>query len=239
MPELNNDTIKIIQDLRSTWEIFYDNFIKKLFDFITQENDKIFFQYGRKAYWIDIENKNRLKSSSSIVEKINKTIKKKPSASNLKGFIEDCILKLDDIARCRILCNYNSDMEKIDEKLKNKSDFDPVPFEYCEDKRKDKRIEAGLSFEKGAHRAIHEYFKMKRDEKVYYLEVQIMTSLQEAWDIKQHIIYEEIRKNVNHPEIKSIQDRFHALSGLLMIADEFADKTWKKYIKEQNQHENL
>ncbi|MEW6103247.1 MAG: hypothetical protein AB1630_05450 [bacterium] len=233
--------VETITELRSSWETFYQVFVNEyLYPFVAEENSNIFNNDNREAYRMDIENKNRIKSATSIIDKITRTIDKQKipflrgyNSKNLREFIEDYMLKIDDIVRCRILCNYQSDMDEIDKNLTTEfvKATTNSKITYCSEKRRDKRIEAGRSFEKGAHRAIHEYFQMERDGKIYYLEIQIMTFLQEAWDIKQHLIYEKIRRKINTPKIQHIKDRFHILSGLLMIADEFADKTWKIYQK--------
>lgn len=224
--------IQIISDNLSLWETAHEVFVSQfLVPYVDERNKEIFEGYGRIGYRIDIENPNKIKSPFSIAEKILRDLKSY-SSSSPEEFIMENMEKMDDIARCRILCNYTSDMEEIDSCITSGEFKLPSDIKYCKDKKKDKRIEVGKSFQKGAHRAIHEYYKKcQLNEKCYYIEVQIMTFLQEAWDIKQHLIYEEIRRGKNNKETSYIQDRFHVLSGLLLIADEFAEETMKKWIR--------
>ncbi|HAW49450.1 TPA: hypothetical protein DCX16_00645, partial [bacterium] len=166
----------------------------------------------------------------SIAEKILRNLKRYRSSSPEK-FIMDNMKEMDDIARCRILCNCTSDMEEIDKCITSDKFILPSDIKYCKDKKKDKRIKVGKSFQEGGHRAIHEYYKCQLNKKYYYIEVQIMTFFQEIWDIGQHPIYEEIRRGKNNKEISYIQKRFLALSGLLLIGEEFAEETWKRWIE--------
>lgn len=223
--------IQIISDNLFPWKLAYEVFVSQyLAPYVEEMNKEILKDYGRIGYRIDIENPNKIKSPFSIAEKILRNLKSY-SSSSPQEFIMKNMAEMDDIARCRILCNYISDMDEIDSCITSDEFELPSGIKYCKDKKKDKRIEAGRSFKKGAHRAIHEYYKCQLNEKCYYIEVQIMTFLQEAWDIKQHLIYEEIRRGKNNKETSYIQDRFHVLSGLLLIADEFAEETMKKWIR--------
>ena len=152
---------------------------------------------------------------------------------------------MEDVARCRILCNYDSDLKMMDEQIQ--TEFTPIAqgkkAVWREDMRRDKRPESGYRFRKGAHRAVHEYFEAKIESIPCLIEIQLMTLLQQAWDAKQHVLYEierllELKEKAASSVDKDRQDldlaldRFHALSGLLMIADEFADETWQRFKKE-------
>ena len=234
-----DDWIDIIELQLDPWKTAYQIFINKLSDYVSEKNRNVFQQDHREAYRMDPKNKNKIKSPASILDRILRTMEDNHPRIKIRK-LEKIILHymrgLDDIARCRILCNYNCDLERIDEDLRDEFRKSIIKSRilYRKDKRKDKRIEGGRSFLKGAHRAIHEYYECDVDRKPYIIEVQIMTFLQEAWNIKEHIIYEKIRRGQSETRINTIMDRFHALSGLLLIADEFADTTWQEYINSEN-----
>lgn len=246
--------------------------MESLGPFVREKENNIFNFQNRIAYVFHTNNPNSKKSWYSVADKICRNLEEflvkdilstlptgvpndlRDRASDLPSmsaeqFIKYFLLPMEDVARCRILCNYDSDLEMMDEQIKTK--FTPLARKinavWREDMRKDKRPESGYRFKTGAHRAVHEYFEVKVDgaaqEISCLIEIQLMTLLQQAWDAKQHVLYEikrllEIKEkdagsvDKDRQDIDLALDGFHALSGLLMIADEFADETWKGFSKD-------
>ena len=213
----------IVPSLLDPWYSAYQTLVvESLGPFIWKMGNSIIADQNRIAYVFDINNPNSLKSWSSVADKICRNLQEflidHTSARLPKGVPEDMrdrasdfpamrpedfvtyfLKPMEDVARCRVLCNYNSDLDDLDKQIQ--TEFIPLAEErnakWRDGLRRDKRLESGYSFKKGAHRAVHEYFEVKVDgtpqDISCLIEIQLMTLLQQAWDIKQHVLYEKIR----------------------------------------------
>lgn len=194
---------------------------------------------GRFVYRLDTT--QRTKQPSSIITKMCRIIKdtkdKNPAwltyKDNAEAFLDHFLYtELSDVARFRIVCNYISDVRHLGEYLRNSPKLRAqIPLFDPERDYKDRIDDLELRERAQGHRAIHLSLPFKIEERVVRVEVQLMTMLQEAWDKKDHPIYEKRRIGREIPP--SAQIKLRAMSDLLYVADEFSDTLWQDITRDE------
>lgn len=178
------------------------------------ELKKLLNKYRAKEYLhselypeLDTHEGTQIKSPESITKKIKDETDKYD--------FDNFHLRMKDILRFRILCNYLTELAGVKNFLVEKTKGE-LPFKLLES-----RDYINIFPEKRGkgHRAIHLFF----EKSPIIFEVQIMTLLQHGWDKKDHDLrYKPSKSTLLDEEIK-----FFAMSELLYIADEFFDSLKK------------
>ena len=141
---------------------------------------------------------------------------KAPQKHDPKGFLTT----MPDVVRFRIVCNYLSDVEYIDKRLKgfvNQSDD-------IEIKLRRNHIETPFPTRRASHRAVQYVLEYCKSKPSILFEVQIMTQLQHAWDKKDHhLIYEYVRIKQDEKIPVHLKNRMAAMSEMLYVADTVFD----------------
>ncbi len=171
-----------------------------------------------------IDDSHTLKSPASIVEKIRKSQKssskvktgQSPEPYDLDNFMS----KMTDIARFRIVCNFLSDVNRVAEQIRHS---EKIKYFFNVEETSTIDLHRRVAGERSV-RFILEY--MSRPG--LFLEIQIMTQLQEAWDKKDHyLVYEKRRSSSkdDHENFPTYLDsKMFAMAELLYVADNYFDQ---------------
>jgi ppGpp synthetase/RelA/SpoT-type nucleotidyltranferase len=173
-------------------------------------------------FFCRIDDSHQQKSAASIVEKIRRSQEKKagpgepePIRYDFTNFSE----KMTDLARFRIVCNFLHDVELVQNAVEQSQEF-RERFNI----KKASSITLRPRLRKSGERSI-KFTLEYRARPGLFLEIQIMTQLQEAWDKKDHfLVYEKRRINPekdeeNFPDY--LDSKMFAMSELLFIADQY------------------
>ncbi len=208
---------KIEEEKHETIAFLISASIRNDLDYIRKELP----QYGKRmiAETSKFNEKINVKQPISILEKIYRSnIGKEKGEITIENFLE----KIDDIIRFRIICNFLSDLDTVEEKFIKKL-VQRKGIKKISDKV-DKIIiptEERIS----GHRAHLYYFKYGFNDKYYPFEIQFMTLLQNAWDKKEHnLIYEYQRVNPKNDKLNLEKIKMFSMSELLYIADSYFDE---------------
>jgi ppGpp synthetase/RelA/SpoT-type nucleotidyltranferase len=121
--------------------------------------------------------------------------------------------RIYDLAAFRVVCNFLNDVERVRYALMGA--FSQSPF--AEPMLRDFIWDVDLARKRGA-RSIHLLLYLP-SPKGCRAELQLMTTLQQAWDYKEHVLeYEIMRENGEPKDSRKILLR--SLSDLLFVADE-------------------
>lgn len=127
---------------------------------------------------------------------------------------------MHDLIRFRIVCNYYSDARYVGSKI---DQFIDDSNEFKLEKRSD-HIETPFPERRRGHRALQYVLKYYVDGRRFFVEVQVMTQLQHAWDKKEHhLLYEEERRGEGEKIPVHLKNRLASMSELLYVADTVFD----------------
>ena len=147
-----------------------------------------------------------------------------PQKHDPKGFLST----MTDVIRFRIVCNYLSDVEYIDKRLKSFVDRSGD----LKIKSRNDHIETPFPTRRAGHRAVQYVLEYCKSEPPILFEVQIMTQLQHAWDKKDHhLIYEYVRLKQDGKIPLYLKNRMAAMSEMLYIADAAFDSLKEEITK--------
>jgi len=191
--------------------------VKKLIEPLLQEHDHRFF--------CRIDDSHQQKSPSSIIEKLRRSQEKKagpgepePEHYDLTNFTQ----KMTDLARFRVVCNFISDAEKVARAIVKSKELTGV-FKI----KRESSITLRPKNRKSGDRSIKLILEHKSRSGLF-LEIQVMTQLEEAWDKKDHfLVYEKPRKEPerdeeNFPDF--LDAKMFAMSELLYVADQYFEQ---------------
>lgn len=185
----------------------------KYYDF-TKEVDDLLHKIlaGNSIDYVNIE--ARTKSVGSFCEKISRDGKS----------YADPLRQITDLSACRVICYYNSDIDRIDELLRKNF---KVLDEYSEkkDKKENPRefgyLSRHLVVEFGAERLKFDEYKRFRTLRA---EIQVRTALQHAWAAIEHKLQYKNQSEVPEP----LQRKLFQISALLELADDEFEFLQKK-----------
>jgi len=169
------------------------------------------------------------KSSASIRSKIGRQLL---DGNHCRGVlskmqVKNRILRFPDLGRFRILCSLSSDVEQalrvlLDARKRRLAGHYPLVSpvkDYVED--------LSLRCPSRGHRArqFAVHVRTGHAAEVVHVEIQLMTTVQHAWDQRNHPIYEWVREGAVLPDNLVIRDV--ALAETLYLVDEQASRNWK------------
>jgi ppGpp synthetase/RelA/SpoT-type nucleotidyltranferase len=175
-------------------------------------------------FFCRIDDSHTLKSPASIVEKIRKSRKPGSEIKTVESSepydLNNFTSKMTDIARFRIVCNFLSDVERAARQI-----------------RQSEKIQSFFNVEETSTINLHKRASGERSIKFIleykskpglFIEIQIMTQLQEAWDKKDHyLVYEKRRSSSkdDHENFPTYLDsKMFAMAELLYVADSYFDQ---------------
>lgn len=178
----------------------------------------------RRRFVCRIDDSNQVKNPASIIDKILRSQKNRPNQGNASasGYtIDNFDTTMTDLVRFRIVCNFLSDVREVADIIT----ASVTMAEYFRVEKKDS-LELRPSQRKSGERSIKFILEYKK-KKGLFLEVQVMTLLQEAWDKKDHfLVYERHRIEPGEDE-RNFPDyldaKLFAMSELLYVADNYFD----------------
>jgi ppGpp synthetase/RelA/SpoT-type nucleotidyltranferase len=179
-------------------------------------------QQHRHRFFCRIDDSHQQKSAASIVEKIRRSQTKKASLEepepvryDFSNFAE----KMTDLARFRIICNFLHDVELVENEIEHSQELSEA-FKI----QKASSINLRPRLRKSGERSVK--FTLEHCARQgLFLEIQVMTQLEEAWDKKDHfLVYEKRRVSPerdeeNFPDF--MDSKMFAMSELLFIADQY------------------
>ncbi len=172
----------------------------------------------RHRFLCRIDDSQQSKTPASVLDKIRRSQTKPESERYTIGNFGS---KMTDLARFRVVCNFLSDVGKVAKAM-----------EECEELRRIFNIasESSLEVRPRQRKSGERSMKLILEHKTLsglFLEIQVMTQLQESWDKKDHfLVYEPRRKapdgdDDNFPDF--LDARMFAMAELLSIADIYFD----------------
>jgi ppGpp synthetase/RelA/SpoT-type nucleotidyltranferase len=177
-------------------------------------------------FFCRIDDSHSLKSPESIIEKIRRSQsayqekKEKGESLDPPFGVYDFDKKMTDLARFRIVCNFLSDLQKVSDRIKNNEKIKDF-FEV------DEKETINLHRRTSGERSIKFILEYKSRPGLF-IEIQIMTQLQEAWDKKDHyLVYEKRRinpKGVEENFPTYLDSKMFAMAELLYVADNYFDQ---------------
>ncbi len=192
---------------------------------VKAEIDKLLAPLIRRCenrFFCRIDDSHQLKTPESIIDKIFRPFKKGPKAGepipsqyDLKNFDKT----MTDLARFRIVCNFLSDVKIVEEAI-CKSEKLNQKFNIKHESTIDQRPKLRKSGERSV-KFVLEY----KNQPGLFLEIQVMTQLQEAWDKKDHFLVYETRRRDPESDEENFSDfldaKMHAMAELLYVADNY------------------
>lgn len=128
---------------------------------------------------------------------------------------------MTDLVRFRIVCNFLSDVRKVADTITASKKVN----EYFLVEKKDS-LELRPSQRKSGERSIKFILEYK-NRRGLFLEIQVMTLLQEAWDKKDHFLVYETHRLEPGDDGRNFPDyldaKLFAMSELLYVADNYFD----------------
>jgi ppGpp synthetase/RelA/SpoT-type nucleotidyltranferase len=178
---------------------------------------------------------NKKKNWYSVADKLWRESQKKTPKYNLQNFHG----VMTDLVRLRVACNFLSDIESFESALIKGYESDKKKQKAFLMEKTDDSIKQRPKDRKSGHRSI-KYLFTSKDFPGVFLELQIMTLFQEAWDQKDHyLIYERRRQqpdrdSENFPEYED--ELVHDMGGSLSVLDTLFNQI--KHKLENNHHED-
>lgn len=165
------------------------------------------------------------KSPENIIDKICRSQAKvaqagepKPERYDLDNFTQ----KMTDLARFRVVCNFLRDVKRVAQAIENSEEL--KVFFHIEPHSS---IELRPGERKSGERSIKFILEHRRRPGLF-LEIQVMTQLQEAWDKKDHFLVYEPRRRSPEKDEDNFPDyldaKMFAMAELLDVADQYFDQ---------------
>jgi ppGpp synthetase/RelA/SpoT-type nucleotidyltranferase len=182
-------------------------------------------------FFCRIDDTHTCKTPASIVEKIRRSQEK--TTETKKGEVEtpevydlnNFLSTMTDIVRFRIVCNFISDVERVAEVIQ-KSEKLKTYLKVGDPKdsiNQHRRISGERSIK---------FILEHKSRSGLFIEIQIMTQLQEAWDKKDHcLVYEKRRSSLKTDEelfCNYLDSKMSAMAELLYVADNYFEQLRKE-----------
>ncbi len=186
--------------------------------------DSLIKKHGHR-FFCRIDDTHQQKSPESIIDKIHRSQDKEIQAGEAEHErydLDNFTQKMTDIVRFRVVCNFLSDVERVVHVIENSKELAEV-FHI--------KLNSSIKLRPGERKSGERSVKFILEHKKcpgLFLEIQVMTQLQEAWDKKDHfLVYEPRRKSPekdedNFPDY--LDAKMFAMAELLDVADQYFDQ---------------
>ncbi len=185
-----------------------------------------------RDHWVLFAETAPVKSAKSARSKVAREIEEEDDA--LAGArltaaeLRARTLGFGDLARCRVVCTLNQDVYHLHDQLIFDDRFlkvwplrsSPKDFVF------EPRLRRGLL----GHRArqFSAWITTDTTGERFGFEVQLMTTLQHAWDRRNHPLYEQIREGQELPPELRVND--FACSETLHLVDQQSEQNWNEFL---------
>jgi|SRR5208283_635309 len=188
-------------------------------------------------FFCRIDDTHTCKTPESIVEKIRRSQvraeqqKGKGKTSEIYN-LENFLSTMTDLARFRIVCNFLSDVEKVTKVIR---ESEKIKNHLTVGEPKNSINQRGRTSGERSVKFILEH----KSWSGLFIEIQIMTQLEEAWDKKDHyLVYEKRRSSRKTDEElfrNNLDAKMFAMSELLYVADNYFEQLRKEEEQEEDE----
>lgn len=166
-------------------------------------------------FFCRIDSSNQRKDPARIIQKIR--LSQDPCA-----YLANFATEMKDLARFRVVVNFLHDIDLVAKAVKTS----PEITRHCEIKEKSS-IDQPLKKRESGERSVKLKLQWKNPPQIW-VEIQIMTQLQEAWDKKEHpLVYEKKRARAEKAGQNIplwLDGIMLSMSELFYVADQYFDK---------------
>lgn len=205
------------------------------------ERQQIKNEEGSKRLIWDLypDDSRRLKSVGSLRSKIGRELRQRIEKGTLldgrlsEDQVEQMIFAFPDLGRFRVIADYSHDVFRALKILLPGDGKHLLGLYPLKDKIKDYVFDLDLRNPGRGHRARQFAVAVESMERRVYIEIQLMTLLQHAWDQRNHPFYDWTREGGQLSARLRINDV--ALAETLHLVDEQASINWKQFLEEKQQ----
>ncbi|MEW5734074.1 MAG: RelA/SpoT domain-containing protein [Thermodesulfobacteriota bacterium] len=186
-----------------------------------------------KRFVCSLDDSNKMKSWYSIADKLVRELREKEDTPEyrLKYSLNNFHRTMTDLVRLRVVCSFLSDVYAFEKLLKNAYLSNPSHRVHFALRKQKDTIRLRPVERRSAHRSI-KYLLISHEGPGVFLELQIMTTFQAAWDQKDHpLIYEKLRENPERAKklFNKYEDELvHNMGGSLHVLDTLFDQIKRK-----------
>jgi ppGpp synthetase/RelA/SpoT-type nucleotidyltranferase len=179
------------------------------------------------------DGRSLLKSDSSARSKIGRELqglhRKRALADPLSlAQVEEILLRFPDLGRFRVVCDFSCDVDCARRALLTGRPPRLLDRYPLASRVKDYLNDPALRRPTRGHRAFQFAVKVPGDPELL-VEIQLMTQLQAAWDLRNHPIYEWDREGYALPATLALRDV--ALAEALHLVDLQATANWQRFLR--------
>lgn len=192
---------------------------------------------GLRDVWFvtGTDGKSLMKSVGSVRSKLGRELceldeeERLPAGRLSLDQIEKLVLSFRDLGRFRVVCDLSLDVEEAMEVLLPQPEEDLLGrYPRC-GPIKDFTYDLELRRPARGHRARQFTVEVEEDGDSVRVEIQLMTLLQNAWDRRNHPLYEWDREGGSLPARLLVNDV--ALAETLHLVDEQAARNWQEFLE--------
>ncbi len=191
---------------------------------------------GDRDVWFvtGTDGKSLMKSVASVRSKLGRELREREAKRRLpdgrmsRDQIEKLLLSFRDLGRFRVVCDLSLDVAEAREVLFPRSEKALLDRYPLLDEIKDFSYDLVLRQLARGHRALQFTVEVEEDGPVR-VEIQLMTLLQNAWDHRNHPLYEWEREDGSLPVPLLVNDI--ALAETLHLVDQQASLNWREFLK--------
>ena len=224
-----------LESVTKDHDIFLAAVIKWLNTLVENFKKKSVNTPSRRRFVCKLDTSNKNKHWYGVADKLWRESKESSPKYDLQNFHK----VMTDLVRLRVVCNFLSDIESFESALIKDYESDAETQKAILMAKTDDSIKQRPKDRESGHRSI-KYLFTSTDFPGVFLELQIMTLFQDAWDQKDHsLIYERRRQqpdrdSENFPEYED--ELVHDMGGSLSVLDTLFDQI--KHKLENNHHED-
>jgi len=203
---------------------------------LDEERRRIYQQEGifRPVWQVTgTDGRSLLKSAASVSSKLGREIRSRFQKKTLVEArlsleqVERLLLDFPDLGRFRILCDYTLDVERARKILMTRKPPALLGRYPVADRVKDYVRNLNLRHPARGHRAVQ--FAVRVPPQNLLVEIQLMTLLQNAWDCRNHPLYEWSREGGPLPAGLTLRDV--ALAESLYLLDHQANQNFRAFLR--------
>jgi len=181
-------------------------------------------------FFCRIDDTHTCKTPASIVEKIRRSQegaeKKKEKGETPEIYdLDNFLSTMTDVARFRIVCNFVSDVERVTKVIEESEEL--KTYLKVGKPKNSINLHRRISGERSV-----KFILEHKARPGLFIEIQIMTQLQEAWDKKDHyLVYEKRRGSPKTEEelfCNYLDSKMSAMAELLYVADNYFEQLRKE-----------
>jgi ppGpp synthetase/RelA/SpoT-type nucleotidyltranferase len=184
------------------------------------------------------DGRSLLKSTASARSKIGRELQDRQRAGRLHAGrlsieeVEQILLGFPDLGRFRIVCDFSCDVETARRCLLAGKPPRLLGRYAMAGRIKDYSNDPALRRPTRGHRAVQFAIQVPDGDhgRSFLIEIQLMTQLQAAWDLRNHPIYEWSREGGRLPVKLALRDV--ALAEALYLVDLQATANWRSFVRQ-------